>query len=89
MIEIGRRTVEKLRILASYLERVHGITLARAISLNPAKMHEVLSGKEQPSYKLCVKVAAYFFIPVEILTDDTKELPEEDLIQIDADLLSV
>lgn len=30
-----------------------------------------------------------FFIPVDVLLDDEKELPQEDVIQVDEDLLSV
>ena len=89
MKEIGNKTVGKLRLLASFIQKEHGISLARAISISPAKMQEVLSGKEKPTYRICVKVAAYFFIPVEILTDDDKELPALDQLQLDEDLLSV
>ena len=88
MTDIGKRTIDKLRVLAAFIEREHGITLARAISMNPSKM-EILEGREEPSRALCVKVAAYFFIPVEILLDDSKELPPLDKIEIDTDLLSI
>lgn len=39
--------------------------------------------------RLCSKVAAYFFIPVQILTDDSKDLPATESLQVDADLLSI
>ena len=69
-MSMGKRTIEKLRILAEFIESRHGITLARAVSVNPAKMEKILSGEEEPSYKVCLRVADYFFIPVDILTDD-------------------
>ncbi len=89
MSEIGKNTLEKLRKLSAFLENEHGITLARAVSVNPSKMEDILSGKEEPSRSVLVKIAAYFFIPVDILTDDSKELPPLDKLEIDADLLSI
>ena len=84
--EYGKRTIEKLRILAEFIESRHGITLARAVSVNPAKMEKILSGEEEPSYKVCLRIADYFFIPVDILTDDGKELPDLEILQLDEDL---
>ena len=43
-MSMGKRTIEKLRILAEFIESRHGITLARAVSVNPAKMEKILSG---------------------------------------------
>lgn len=57
--------------------------------MNPSKMAKILSGEEKVSRGTIVKIAAYFFIPAEILTDDDKELPELDTLQIDEDLLSI
>ena len=89
MNEPGKRTLEKIRKLAKFLSEKHHITLARAISMNPSKMAKILSGEEKVSRGTIVKIAAYFFIPAEILTDDDKELPELDTLQIDEDLLSI
>ena len=52
-------------------------------------MEKILSGEEEPSYKVCLRVADYFFIPVDILTDDGKELPDLETLQLDEDLMSV
>ena len=89
MNEPGKRTLEKIRKLAKFLSEKHHITLARAISMNPSKMAKILSGEEKVSRGTIVKIASYFFIPAEILTDDDKELPELDTLQIDEDLLSI
>ena len=89
MQNIGTRAVDKLRKLATFIKSRYGISLARAISENPAKIAAILSGKEQPTRKVCQKVAAYFFIPVEILIDDEKDLPDLEHLQIDEDLLSI
>ena len=88
-MNIGKRTLEKIRTLAEYMEKERGITLARAISVNPASMEKVLAGKEEPSARLIAKIAAYFFFPVDILTDDSKELPDLGTIELDEDLLSI
>ena len=88
-MNIGKRTLEKIRTLAEYMEQERGITLARAISVNPASMEKVLAGKEEPSARLIAKIAAYFFFPVDILTDDSKELPDLGTIELDEDLLSI
>ena len=58
------------------MESVQGITLARAISVSPAKMEKILAGEEEPNARLIAKIAAYFFIPVDIITDDAKEVAE-------------
>ncbi len=71
------------------MESVQGITLARAISVSPAKMEKILAGEEEPNARLIAKIAAYFFIPVDIITDDAKELPDFDTLQLDEDLLSI
>ena len=89
MNNVGERTLDKLRKLASFIEEKHGITLARAISVNPSKMERILSGEEEPTRSICSKVAAYFFIPVEIIIDDSKDLPDPETLQLDEDLLSV
>ena len=52
-------------------------------------MEEILEGTEKPTLSICSRGAAYFFIPVDILIDDSKELPELDKLQIDLDLLSI
>ena len=85
----GRKTIEKLKALADFLLSTQGISLARAISENPSKMDEILSGKEEVTVKLCSKVASYFFIPLDILLDDEKDLPPFDKIQLDEDFVSI
>ncbi len=62
-MNIGNRTLEKIKKLAEYMESVQGITLARAISVSPAKMEKILAGEEEPNARLIAKIAAYFFIP--------------------------
>ena len=44
--EIGKNTLGKIRILAEFIESKHGISLARAVSMNPAKMDRILAGEE-------------------------------------------
>ena len=87
--QVGKSTREKLVALDRFLEQRHGLQLYRAVSVSQSRMDDVLSGREEPDYRLCVKVAAYFFIPVDVLTDDSKDLPAEDVIQVDEDLVSV
>lgn len=36
--EIGKNTLGKVKKLAAFLEKEYSLTLARAISINPAKM---------------------------------------------------
>ena len=38
---------------------------------------------------MIARIAAYFFIPVDILTDDSKDLPDPETLQLDEDLLSI
>ena len=86
---MGKRTREKLAALDRFLRQKHGLPLYRAVSVSEARFNDVLSGREEADFKLCLKVADYFFIPVDVLLDDEKELPQEDVIQVDEDLLSV
>ena len=85
----GERTLDKIRVLAAYMENTHGITLARAVSVNPSRMEKILSGEEELIKKMIARIAAYFFIPVDILTDDSKDLPDPETLQLDEDLLSI
>ena len=86
---VGKRTREKLTALDRFLRQKHGLPLYRAVSVSESRFNDVLSGREEADFKLCSKVADYFFIPVDVLLDDEKELPQEDVIQVDEDLLSV
>ena len=86
---MGERTLDKIRVLAAYMENTHGITLARAVSVNPSRMDKILSGEEELTKKMIARIAAYFFIPVDILTDDSKDLPDPETLQLDEDLLSI
>ena len=86
---MGERTLDKIRVLAAYMENTHGITLARAVSVNPSRMEKILSGEEELTKKMIARIAAYFFIPVDILTDDSKDLPDPETLQLDEDLLSI
>ncbi len=87
--EIGKNTSGKVKKLAAFLEKEYSLTLARAISINPAKMSKILSGEDELNIKILNKIASYFFIPLNIFTDDDKELPDLGTLQLDEDLLSV
>lgn len=76
-------------MLAGFLEEKYAISLARAVSVNPAKMENILSGEDEMSIKILNKIAAYFFIPLDLLIDDEKNLPELETLELDEDLLSV
>ena len=76
-------------MLAGFLEEKYAISLARAVSVNPAKMENILSGEDELSIKILNKIAAYFFIPLDLLIDDEKNLPELETLELDEDLLSV
>ena len=52
-------------------------------------MSKILSGEDELNIKILNKIASYFFIPLSILTDDDKELPDLGTLQLDEDLLSV
>lgn len=76
-------------MLAGFLEEKYALSLARAVSVNPAKMENILSGEDELSIKILNKIAAYFFIPLDLLIDDEKNLPELETLELDEDLLSV
>lgn len=76
-------------MLAGFLEEKYALSLARAVSVNPAKMEKILSGEDELSIKILNKIAAYFFIPLDLLIDDEKSLPELETLELDEDLLSV
>lgn len=86
---VGKKTKDKLKKLGAFLEEKHGISLYRAISVSESKINDILSGKEEPTRKICAKVAAYFFIPLESLIDDDKELPDLEKLPLDMDLISI
>lgn len=52
-------------------------------------MEKILSGEDELSIKILNKIAAYFFIPLDLLIDDEKNLPELETLELDEDLLSV
>ena len=71
--EIGNKTLGKIKMLAGFLEEKYALSLARAVSVNPAKMEKILSGEDELSIKILNKIAAYFFIPLDLLIDDEKK----------------
>ena len=54
-------------MLAGFMEEKYALSLARAVSVNPAKMENILSGEDELSIKILNKIAAYFFIPLDLL----------------------
>ena len=60
---VGKRTREKLAALDRFLRQKHGLPLYRAVSVSEARFNDVLSGREEADFKLCSKVADYFFHP--------------------------
>ncbi len=86
---IGKKTLSKIRSLASYLLEKYGLRLARAISVNPKEMERILKGDEEPSMKVVKRIAEFFCIPLSVLISDDEELPPFEALQLDEDLISI
>ncbi len=87
--ELGARTAGKIKTLATYLEKTHGVTIDRAISMQKRKIEEVVEGKRKIPYSMVSRCAAFFGIPLSVLVDDEKELPPLDSLKMDEELISL
>ncbi len=84
------RKTEKCRYLDSFLKKnKDGLTLSRALSISDAKWERIESGYSIPGKRLCKRIAAYFFLPSEMMLDDAIALPPIEKLQIDEDLASI
>jgi hypothetical protein len=83
------RKNEKIRFLSKWLVDNKGIELWRAISVNEATIKRSVEGCLIPSNRLLKMVADYFFLDLEILTNDELELPTADKITVDEDLIAI
>lgn len=72
----GKRTPDKIRALNERLYHEHGINLSSAISVSEKQLLNVMYGKKAPSKRLLSRLSAYLSIPISVLIDDEKELPE-------------
>ena len=85
----GSKTLQKIRTLATFINKKYQISLWRAISVSEATMKKILSGENEPSMRVLKRIAAYFCIPVSILINDDEELPDLETLKLDEDLLSI
>lgn len=82
------QTLFKIRTLDLYLAENHNLTLQRAVSLSEKQYHELVSGEKKPSSFILKRIAAYFSLPLKILTDDDAKLPLDKIV-LDQDVVSV
>lgn len=83
------KKIFKLRYLDKYLRDEKGINLARAISASDKTADSYLTGKKMPSGSFIAKVAAYFYLPSRIFSDDNEILPEYKDLQIDEEVCAI
>lgn len=84
-----QRKSEKIRILDHYLREKKGVALSRAVSVSEREMKSIVEGCALPSHHLLRIVADYFFLDYEVLENDDKDLPKEEELVVDEDLVAI
>ncbi len=80
---------EKIRHLDEYLKAKHRLSLAEAIETKDEDFAGVLEGARAPSEEVLKKIADFFFLNADVLTDDGKELPHDDALYVDETVVAL
>lgn len=84
------RIIEKLHVLDVYLEKKHHLRLYQAMGYEKEEDYEKeIKDKEKIGQPFIEKAASIFYLDPSFLTDDEKELPHEDSIQVDEVLIAL
>ena len=74
---------EKLKHLDEYLKAKHRLSLAEAVEASDDYFGDVLKGEKNLDEATLKKVADFFFLNAEVLTNEQKELPHDDALCVD------
>ncbi len=80
---------EKIQHLNEFLKARHRLSLAEAIEMKDEAFAGILEGSEIPSAEILKKIADFFFLNVNLLTDDGKELPHDDALYVDETVVAL
>ncbi len=78
----------KIKHLDSYLKKNHDLSLARAIGQSDKSMEKIYKGGSVPFW-VVNKITHFFMFKKEILTNDKLELPKDDELVYDEELIEV
>ncbi len=78
---------EKLRHLDAFLREKHHLSLAKAIGKGELSYEEVFG--DDISKDVLIEVAEFFFLSVDTLEDDAKELPPDSSLQVDEVVVNI
>ncbi len=78
----------KIKYLDDYLKKNYNISLARAIGQSDKSMEKIYKGGTIPFW-VTHKIARFFMIDKSVLLDDEKELPKDDELALDKELINV
>lgn len=80
---------EKINHLNDFLQEKYHVTLDQAANIEGKRLHLITKKKEQPTDEELRQIGELFYLDQEVLTDKDKDLPHDDSIQVDEDLLNV
>ena len=80
---------EKLKHLDEYLRKRHRLSLAEAIEQKDEAFAPFLEGKDVPNEETLKQIADFFFLNVDVLTDESKELPHDDALCVDETIVAL
>ena len=80
---------EKIRHLNEFLKTRHRLSLAEAIEIKDEDFAGILNGNEVPPAEILKKIADFFFLNVNLLIDDNKELPHDDALYVDETVVAL
>ena len=78
----------KIKYLDDYLKKNYNVSLARAIGQSDKSMKKIYEGGKIPFW-VTRKIVRFFMIDKSVLLDDEKDLPKDDELNLDKELIDI
>ena len=78
----------KIKYLDDYLSKNYNVSLARAIGQSDKSMKKIYEGGKIPFWVIH-KIVRFFMIDKSVLLDDEKDLPRDDELSLDKELIDI
>lgn len=80
---------EKISHLNDLLNEKYHVTLDHVIKIDAEKLNKIIENKDKPTEEELKQIAELFYLDVDSLTSEEKDLPHDDSIQVDEELLNI
>ncbi len=82
------KTLDKIKHLDAFLKNKYHLSLGKALN-DEEKIDSFIHGKEEADEESLISIAEFFFLSIDIITDENKELPHDEDLKVDETVISV